>query len=76
MGAIFSGCFTLVGVVFLLAYCVQYPALFWGLTAGFTVVVILGVREGIRRSKANTPQNPGPAWLKKPVDPSEKSDEN
>jgi uncharacterized membrane protein YccC len=75
MGAIFSGCFTVLGFFFLLAYCIQYPALFWGLTAGFIVVIILGVREGIRRSKAKTPQNSGPNWLKKPVDSQERTDE-
>lgn len=65
MGAIFSGCFTILCMIFLLAFCVQYPAIFWGILAVFIAIIVLGVREGIRRAKQTTPTNPGPAWLKK-----------
>lgn len=51
MGAILSGCFTFICMIFLLAYCIQYPAIFWGIVAVFFTAIVLGVRKGIKRGK-------------------------
>lgn len=73
MKALFSGCFTFICMVFLLAYCIQYPALFWGIAMVFVVVIILGYREGVRRSKLNKPAGSGPVYKMPPA--SEDNDE-
>jgi len=62
MGAILSGCFTFICFVFLLAFCVQFPAIFWGIVAVFVTAIVLGVREGFRRNRVNQANKAAPTY--------------
>jgi hypothetical protein len=64
MGAIFGGCFTFVSLVFLLAFCVQFPAIFWGIVAVFVTAIVLGLREGFRQKREREAGGRGPGFLK------------
>jgi len=62
MKAIFSGCFTFICMMFLLFYCINYPALFWGIVVVFGTVIVLGVREGLKRGRGANPASKGPIY--------------
>jgi hypothetical protein len=64
MGAILGGCFTFVSLVFLLAFCVQFPAIFWGIVAVFVTAIVLGLREGFRQKREREAGGRGPGFLK------------
>ena len=64
MGAILGGCFTFICLMFLLAFCVQYPAIFWGIIAVFVTAIVLGLREGFRRKRESEAGGRGPGFLK------------
>lgn len=74
MGAILSGCFTFLGLLFLLGFCIQYPAIFWGLVAVFVTVIVLGVREGLRRKREAQASGLGPRQPQANSDSDEEGD--
>jgi len=64
MGAILGGCFTFICLIFLLAFCIQYPAIFWGIVAVFVTAIVLGLREGFRQKREREAGGRGPGFLR------------
>ena len=58
MKSFFSGCFGFIALMFALVFFINNPAVFWGVVVVFGVMVLLGVREGLKRSRAKMAQNP------------------
>ena len=69
MKSFFSGCFGFIALMFALVFFINNPAVFWGVVVVFGVVVLLGVREGLKRSRAKMAQNP-------PAQPAATSDDD
>lgn len=74
MGAILGGCFTFISLMFLLAFCIQFPAIFWGIVAVFVTAIVLGLREGFRRKREGQASSPNPIYKMPAVDSDEEGD--